>query len=119
MITIRVEECEGLIVGLESEGHAHSRGDASGEYRIACAAVSSGLRAFAELLGSRPDVHAVGEAPSPGVFSVRVRAVDSTQWYRGACDLLRTELRLVERDYPDQLTLHVIETGECAQVADC
>ncbi len=115
MIGIQIRVHNHMIVALHSQGHAFTAGS-PGDYRIACAAVSSALRAFAELTGTRLDMHAEGEAPEPGVFRFFAHAVDSPSWYQGVSDLLMTSLRSVQRDYPERVTLDVCEVEGFAAV---
>lgn len=115
MIGIRVEVYRQVIVSLVSDGHALDS-EGSADFRIACAGVSSALRSFAELLGSRTDIRARGSAPEPGRFCVDVVSVARMDWYRGVSELLMTSLRLVQRDYPAHVAIEFVEVEGFAEV---
>lgn len=104
MIHCRLEKSSGLLVALESRGHA-SIDTKEARVSISCSVVSALIRSMGMLLEKRSDILAKVECFQPGAVSIRIVRVDegAKDWLRGITDMLSQGLEDLERDFPDQL----------------
>jgi len=108
MIHVRLERAQGgCIVSLHAVGHARAQGGVS----LACGIVSSALRAFGSWVLSQDGLMPDGAAQEPGVFEMRIRVMRDScrQQLAGASGFLIQELRTLCADFPDQLTLNIMD----------
>ena len=104
MINIEVVISEQKLRHVKADGHAGNTGYGTD---IVCAAVTTLLRTTASLLEAQKDIPIEGEAPAPGLLNVSIKKVpfDRIGWLEGVTDYFLYGLRMLEKEYPDQISL--------------
>jgi len=101
MIHIRLLRREGLLMGVEAQGHAGW--DKAGR-DIVCAAVSVLLRSTARTLAQRYKEGLRFEAPKPGVLSL-ILEEENTEWTNGVWMVLDQGLRDLAMEFPKAILI--------------
>jgi uncharacterized protein len=106
VIEVALQVRNGRVDRLTSRGHAP--GSPAGE-NILCAAVSILLRSFARVIEDAHGIESEGSAPEPGVLDLTVRRIgkEKEEWFEGLSDFLMRGLSDLEREYPEELRIHI------------